>query len=44
MMLIFSQTPALAATYGEILSQFNPQTTTQRCFFQESKRCQNGDY
>lgn len=38
MMLIFSQTPALAATYGEILSQFNPQTTTQKdAFFKNLK-------
>ncbi|MBP5534175.1 MAG: response regulator transcription factor [Alphaproteobacteria bacterium] len=36
MMLIFSQTQALAATYSEILSQFNPQTTTQKDAFLES--------
>ena len=36
MMLIFSQTPSLAATYSEILSQFDPKTTTQKDVFLES--------
>ena len=33
MMLIFSETPALAATYNEILAEFDPQTTTQKDVF-----------
>ncbi|MBO5997998.1 MAG: response regulator transcription factor [Alphaproteobacteria bacterium] len=36
MMLIFSETPALASTYGEILAEFNPKTTTQRETFLKS--------
>ena len=36
MMLIFSPIPALAATYSEILADFNPQTTTQKDAFLKS--------
>ena len=36
MMLIFSQTPVLAATYAEILSQFNPKVMTQKDTFLSS--------
>ena len=36
MMLIFSQSQPLAATYGEILSQFDPQITTQKDIFLKS--------
>lgn len=36
MMLIFSQSPLLAATYAEILSQFEPQVTTQKDVFLKS--------